>query len=547
MKNKIFALILVFAGLQACSMDTVNLTQIDSATYPKSEDDYSSLLISVYTNAAYTKMAHQHPYLVSELNSDQRFGGGGLHDINVEGLNLFKLASNDMLENCWTNRYTGIYQANFILEKLAENETLDQETKDKISGQAHFLRAYLYMDLARMFEKVPLILTTNQPDEIKQDEPAVIWAQIFTDLNAAIAELPNQTYQEMPADNDGDATKWAAESLMARAYLFYTGFYELDAAPLNEGGTLTKTEVVNYVDDCVANSGHQLLSDFRNYWPYSVSDKDYGYAKAYNLKWVDEFHSNPECVWATKYNGFGDRESTANTLLLAMGMRDQTQVPFGKGWGYGTVNPQTWENWPDNDLRKVASIYSVENEKEWVSGYKKAVSQADETGYWQKKYMPINMYDADHKATGYATVLYGAYNKFTMNTAQDLTLIRFSDVLLMGAELGSSHAQEYLDKVRSRVNLPAVPVTLDNIKTERNHELAFEGIRYYDLLRWHDAEAAFAKVKEVPIESGGVATTMTINYRKDTRGFMPIPETEISLANGGIVQNPGWTSAEAAW
>jgi len=126
-------------------------------------------------------------------------------------------------------------------------------------------------------------------------------------------------------------------------------------------------------------------------------------------------------------------------------------------------------------------------------------------------------------------------------------IIRFADVLLMGAELGSSHAQDYLDQVRSRVNLPSVPVTLDNIKAERNHELAFEGLRYYDLLRWHDAEAAFAKVKNIPIETGGGATTMTINFRPETRGFMPIPQSEIDLSNGGIVQNAGWTGADAAW
>ena len=549
MKKKIFALILLIAGAQACSLDTDNLTQKDSSSFPKTSDDLDAALISDYEEAANTStlMGYQHPFAVCEYNSDQRFGGGGLHDINVQALSQFKLSNDNLLEQNWKSRYTGVYRANFILESLDQVEGLDTDTKNSVAGQAHFLRAYFYMNLAQTFENIPLILTTSEPDEIKQVPPAETWALIFSDLKEAIAELPTTTYQELPADEDGAATKWAAEAMIARAFLFYTGFYNVDAAPLTDGSSLSKAEVIDYIDDCVANSGHRLISDFRNLWPYAVANKDYGYAKENNLQWVGEEHENPECVWALKYNGFGDRTWSSNDIILGMGIRQQFQVPFGKGWGYGPVNPQTWEDWSDNDIRKVGSIYSVDYEKDWVSGYIKKASQAAETGYWQKKYIPINIYDADNNPTGYETVLYGAFNHFTRNTGEDIMIIRFADVLLMGAELGSSHAQDYLDQVRSRVNLPSVPVTLDNIKAERNHELAFEGLRYYDLLRWHDAEAAFAKVKNIPIETGGGATTMTINFRPETRGFMPIPQSEIDLSNGGIVQNAGWTGADAAW
>lgn len=549
MKMKIFAFILLIVGIQACSLDTDNLTSKDSSSFPETSEDLNSALISSYQEAANAVkiMGYQHPFAVCEFNSDQRFGGGGLHDINVQALSQFKISNVDLLGENWKSRYTGIYRANFILESLDDLEDLDPDTKDYVAGQAYFLRAYFYMNLAQVFENVPIILGTSEPDEIKQAAPAETWAQIFSDLKDAISYLPNTTYQELSADKDGTATKWAAEAMIARAFLFYTGVYNDTSAPLTDGTSLSKEEVLAYVDDCVANSGHRLISDFRNLWPYAVSNIDYAYAKDNNLQWVGEEHSNPECIWALKYNGYGDREFSSNDIILGMGIRQQFQVPFGKGWGYGTVNPQAWEDWSDNDLRKVGSIYSVENESSWVSGYIKKSTQAVETGYWQKKYIPINMLAEDGKPTGYETVLYGAYNHFTRNTGQDIMILRFADVLLMGAELGSSKAQTYLDEVRNRVNLTSVPVTLENIKAERNHELAFEGVRYYDLLRWHDAEAAFAKVKDVPVTTGGSATTMTINFRPDTRGFMPIPQTEIDLSNGGIVQNDGWTGAEAAW
>lgn len=82
----------------------------------------------------------------------------------------------------------------------------------------------------------------------------------------------------------GHATKWAAEALMARVYLFYTGFYGKDSLPLVTAdgvGSISKSEVVAWIDDCVANSGHSLVNDYRNLWPYTneFTVGDYEYTK----------------------------------------------------------------------------------------------------------------------------------------------------------------------------------------------------------------------------------------------------------------------------
>ena len=114
--------------------------------------------------------------------------------------------------------------------------------------------------------------------------------------------------------------------------------------------------------------------------------------------------------------------------------------------------------------------------------------------------------------------------------------------------LGTAKAQSFLDRVRARVNLPSVPATLDNIKAERRFELAFEGVQFYDLLRWHDADRVLNEnQKDIVIYRSRTETvTKTITYRPETNGFLQIPLSEIELSKGVLTANPGWGS-EAAY
>ena len=113
-----------------------------------------------------------------------------------------------------------------------------------------------------------------------------------------------------------------------------------------------------------------------------------------------------------------------------------------------------------------------------------------------------------------------------------------------------------MDQVRARVQLPSVPVTLENIKNERHWELAFEGVRYFDLLRWY-GKAAGAEIKKN--ESNATIYNMTVATSleaapggvfsdidksvQDTGGFLMIPDDQIQLSNGKLVQNPGWVNS----
>ncbi|MEO7992240.1 MAG: RagB/SusD family nutrient uptake outer membrane protein, partial [Chryseolinea sp.] len=121
--------------------------------------------------------------------------------------------------------------------------------------------------------------------------------------------------------------------------------------------------------------------------------------------------------------------------------------------------------------------------------------------------------------------------------------------------LGSPNAQSYMDLIRTRAGLASVPPTLDNIKTERRYELAFEGIRYWDLLRWYGVEAGeiihqnetgatiFNKGVQTTIDQDRTPTLFTNipNRVRATGGFTMIPQDQIDLSNA-LKQNPGWTN-----
>jgi tRNA A37 threonylcarbamoyltransferase TsaD len=125
---------------------------------------------------------------------------------------------------------------------------------------------------------------------------------------------------------------------------------------------------------------------------------------------------------------------------------------------------------------------------------------------------------------------------------QDYVVVRYADVLLMAAELGSANAQSYFDQVRLRAGLTSKAVSAANIMDERRFEFAFEGIRYWDLLRQGIQTAANTIAESTTVLNGGVATSKQIKKENiiKTRGFQMIPQTQVSLSDGVLIQNEGW-------
>jgi hypothetical protein len=586
MKNmkKIFLLLLTVVVIAGCSesfLDTVPLTSKTNNDFYQTPSDMDQALTAAYvtmvTNANTGSVLNNYPFVISELMSDDRFGGGGDNDLTPRAICDFKIDGSDMYLGAWKRYYTGIYRCNMILENIDKPKWTSQAQKGKVEGQARFLRAMFYFDLSRLFGEVPLVLETK-PQNLPKAPAAETYAQIAADLKSAIEGFPAVPYGTAIDSDLGRANKWVAEAMMARVFLFYTGYYGTTDLPLAGGGSVTKAEVITWLGDCKDNSGYRLMPEFRNLWPYSVanaanSEKPYKFAVDNKLSWYEEKGANAETMFALKFSTFADWGTSiyySNQMDLFFGWRAYSyKGAMGEGWGMGTVNKKLWDAWPDNDVRKKGSICKVDDPAEGIDasyglGTDFHDKQMDETGYWQKKYRPVNIY-GDNNASppvkewhNYSVKYYKATKNMQLDNMQDIVLIRFADVLLMHSELTGT--VEGINLVRARADTtagqtalpPLTAYSLDALKAERRFELAFEGVRYYDLMRWY-GKSNLAGLETELESQNGVATFNNgvwgvkkgVDFRTVTGGFLQIPNQEVQLSNGVLTQNPGWETGTA--
>lgn len=331
--------------------------------------------------------------------------------------------------------------------------------------------------------------------------------------------------------------------------------------PLGNGegenvGTISKDQVVSWLEDCINNSGHSLVSDFRELWSYTNPYTAPYYPYANGLNWVED-GSNPEQMFAIKYSIFADWNNSqtgySNQYALHMALRSgngfENTFPFGRGWGAGPVSTTLWNEWVSaepNDMRRVASILRVDDECEnYLYGED---TQMEETGYWQKKIITIQAYDEEGvRWDVFGKPMYNGPDDIGLGNVADLTLIRFADVLLMHSEL--TETVSGINRVRARAGLdPIATYTLQALKNERRWELSFEGRRWADIRRWGDAANLLDKRIGTTVYNNGVATTVKafaggyVSCYNATRGFFKIPESQITLSEGMMTQNPGWGS-----
>ena len=560
------AIVLMLPVLNGCEdfLDTTNYTEKDSNSFPRNEKDANLMLNGVYVMLNVSgHQAMDSWFFLAELASDDRFGAGGRNDIAAQAISHLMYSSQNQFKRYWEDRYRGISRATEAIDAL---ETMDEgDLKNQKLGEAKYLRAHFYFELVQLLGDVPLIKELPKDVTQTKDSPPQAKAEdvlkfIASDLWEAYSMMPSIQYNDVLS---GTVTKWAAAALLARVYLFYTGFFSQTSLITEGGETLTNATVAAALQDCMDNSGHSLLPDYRSLWPYTnvLTKPDYAFA-ADAPDWV-EGSNNPEVIFAIKHNalgGWGSETTTgySNSVALYFGVRDasrdsRTIFPMGGGWGIGTVNPNTWDEWPDADPRKRASIYNITEEGTgtFVWGMD---THMEETGMWQKKVIAITAYGGTQEHGLYnnfwSAPQYGnrANDDFQLGHGTDLILIRYADVLLMHSELTGT--AEGMTEVRARVGLAPVTYSLENLQAERRWEFAFEGLRWGDIRRWGiAADVLQNNVYGAPIYNLGTSTDMKpqgsgLKARYEaTKGFFNIPFDEIQLSNGALVQNPGWDAS----
>jgi starch-binding outer membrane protein, SusD/RagB family len=465
-------------------IDIDPLHTLDAENYFKTKTDYEKSLI-----AAHDLM--QTSYLdlwLGEIASDNAIAGGesvtdseGLHQIDV----MTHGGQNAELRNLFRYMYSGISRVNYLFEN---KDKLEFDGKDKIYGQAHFLRAYYYFQLVKVFGDVPLIidkrLASSEASSTPRSPAAEVYTQIESDLTNAAAVL---TWNSTEA---GRITKGAALAMLGKVYLYQNKFQDAATA----------------LDQVINEGPYDLFPD-------------------YNTLFYLENENSVESVFDIQYVGTEGGSYGCFVCLEGFaapgfqGIRGYEGPLYGDGNSYNLPTQDLVDAF-GNDPRLGAAILNIEDWKEQdPEQIKYTIGAGGHTGYYNNKYIKRK------------TELGAPDDDLT--SPLNHHVIRFADVLLMAAEAHNrkqspddEKARTYLNRVRDRVDLPAVSKSgnelTEAIWAERRLEFAGEGLRFFDLVRTGKAAAAI----------NGFVT--------GKHEVFPIPQEEIDLTGAGWDQNNGY-------
>ncbi len=598
-KIYLMAIMAVFA-LASCEdfLDSESYTEANTGNYPASAADLNKELAALYgVMNQFSTDPLQSPWLVNHIMSDDAYGAGGTGDPECHAIGHLMVYGEGMYDKAWHNTYVGVARANAIIYAVDAFDWTGQEgTRNQLLGEAYFMRGLFYLWGSQFWGNIPAYWASAAPDPCPQaDAETVIYPHILADFVSAA----NLMQHGATTRGDGHATKAAAEGYLARAYMFYQGFYkkkgELARAtledvelPAQEGveGNLTKAQVVSFLEDAITRGGYSLVEDFRLLWQYtnSLSAPDYAYVAdlaAQGKYWAG--NGNQEEMFQVQFMNAGSWNGNVgmgftNMASLYCGLRcdddgaghkngDAGSMPFGQGWGQGTMTANLWDDWSDSDPRKAATILDAPTE---CPGFVFTTSCTEDAGYYNKKWMPVTCAGSSFDDTNKYYTWWGVYrnsleipapndNSFQGDHFCDMVLLRLADVMLMHSELTGTNT--YMNQVRARAGLSTVDYSWTNIKNERRWELAGEGIRFNDLRRWsgkdggESCEAALALEKQNGTRINYCGRWTTIHHAASswakryaaTDGFLPIPPSQISITADESVlkQNAGWGAGVA--
>ena len=558
-------------ALTSCEdfLDSQDYTGKNSTNFPSTNEDVDKMVAAVYKSCFYGPFQGnnlEQYFSVANIMSDDMFGGAGLGDPWWQALDKLMYAQTNQMQDLWTYAYETIARANAALGVI--DNIADEETRNQTKGELLFMRAYSYYYLVLAFNNVPFI--EKAPETVaeaqtapKQVDGKEIFKYIADDIYEATSIMPSYKYDRWQKLPFGKVTRWAAEAFLGRAFLFYTGFYGEASWPKTDGSAIDKSYVSAALKDCIDNSGHDLLSDYRSLWAYSNpwTAKDYDYVNDMIDAGTCYQEGNKEVLLAINFqyqSAWSSQLHLTNQYGLFFGIRcdgnnqddDRYHVgtstsvyPFSTGWGCGTVATNLVNDWmimEPNDPRRDASILDMSKTELDPGTFSDAVEL---TMYHQKKITSVRSSGGTNYSWSIDMMGSDGNGNYQASNCTPLTIYRFADVLLMYAELEKDVAP--INRVRARVGLPAANgYTEETLRNERRWELAFEGSRWDDLRRWGIAAEALSKQNGQVMFNQGQKVNMNFgNYAaryNATKGFYRIPKSQIDLSGGEYKQNAGW-------
>jgi hypothetical protein len=505
MKSRIIitTIFITALSLSACkkTLDLNPLDQISTATFWKSKSDFDKGLTAAYASLQTEEFSYGMGFRdgLSD-NAYCQFNSGSVNDVVQGNLNPTTGGYETAIYN---DAYAGIARINIFLQQLDAYKGADvtDAIRKQYQGEVRFLRGFFYYQLYTIYGDVPLVLQPLTLDTQKQPKvpAAQILAAIVSDLDFGIANLGTGAYYQ----TYGHAVASSAKALKARVLIYAA--YGSNGTP----DAATLTQVRDLCQDVM--SQYTLSKNFEDIFRDATQKGNTEII--FTVNFLAPTNTAP---WDLYY---GDWDAAAPLQNLV----DDYEYIDGLASG---VSPLTDKVHPfaNRDSRLAKTVYK--DSVDFGNGKVHHPSNPRPTGYGTIKFLePSN-------------IPYG----FSTLSQQDAVILRLGEVMLMYAEaeneLAGPDATVYqaMTALRARSGMPAYPAGLSQdqmrqrIRHERRVELALEGLRHFDLMRWHIAGTVLNNVKD----------SLVPYHFLDKFYKWPLPQTEIDKSGGVLVQNPNY-------
>ncbi|MDR2809295.1 MAG: RagB/SusD family nutrient uptake outer membrane protein [Tannerellaceae bacterium] len=494
--------------ITGCSdfLDTEQRGVITQDGFYQTDEEVEEALYAIYNKVQGDDL---NTFQFKNLLSDDATAGGGGRGDNAQGEELDEYrfgTSNSIIRAMFTKYYQIVYTANLLIDKVKP----ESEAKKIALAEAKTFRAYAYFELVTLWGPVPLVIHPLNPDEYAQSNAKTedIWMQIEQDLLEAIPDLPLKS--QLPAAKKGNVSKGTAQAWLGKAYLFQKK-YEEAAAEL---------------DKVIAGGEYQLNPDFST---LTRQSSEFGSESIFEVSYADELSTITEGTRIVAYCG-------PRTPWFKAGTSGITET----GWGWSISRIELYDAFvaAGEEVRRKGTIMS---EQELIDDFGGSFRIDGNLPYGSDGSIRIKHGTFVDETPG---------EEYHTISGMNFRITRYADVLLMAAEAHNrkpspddAKALSYVNRVRARAQMPDLTSTGDKLfedmKQERRFELAFEFVRYQDLIRWGDAAKVLAdKGKRIPRGDGTYFEFPDAGF-KERHWLLPFPESEMNV-NPNLTQNPGW-------
>lgn len=479
------------AGLVSCSDNFLDLAPISNANvdnFYKTENDFELAVNGAYVALRSNGVFHDYVPLIGDLHSDNSTVGttAGARTAFFEMSEFLDQPTSTIVSTVWNNHYAGIARCNIVLDRIVAVAFDSESRKNQLIGEARFLRALFYFNLVRIFGEVPLVLREVKSIDLAYETGRSPVGEIYAAIEEDLVFASQNLAASYTGTNVGRATSGAAKGILGKAYLTQKK-YEDAARVLKE---------------VIGTGSYRLLPDFGDLW--KTGNKN-----------------NAESLFEVQFrrqagSGTGSNYSVRFTPYLSSAALVGAATTDG---GYNTPTEDLMEAYAATDLRTSVSV---------AGGY------TDLNGNY------ITGLSGRHTRKFLGTFIAG------QGAEDNWPVLRYADVLLMCAEAlnevsfqPDGEAFNYLNQVRSRAGLePLGSAAPDDdlragdqqafrmaVEKERRLELAFEGHRWFDLVRT-------GRALEVLGSKG-----YTI---RGHQLLFPVPQQQIDINPREIRQNDGY-------